>query len=297
MHHPGVVLEVVLSTMVEHVPQGLSTATLSLALTDGQDNIPSTDLLLDKTIQGFQNTVIRKLDAFQNQVTALHSQAVVTQQITRKVCELQKQTIDRLAMIHHKTDAIMAQNFNLAEYDIPRLFIVLPETSRSWDPASMFRTKFRLRFICMGVEHFERRDGIILPKLHLAMHEGYVIKKPTELFKKYRPLLTAMLKMAGNFVPVVSAIDAVTSKGIEYSLKCLETTETQSRMSEDIEVNLAQNNLTDFLTGVREVDGPDLRLLRSYLLETSSGDPLGNMYRITTHSGYVKWVCHDCLML
>ncbi|KAF8920966.1 hypothetical protein BGZ58_004172, partial [Dissophora ornata] len=263
-HHPSIVLEVV-PFAVEHVPQKTSV-----------------DLLSFQRIPEFQSTVIRELDALQNQGAASHNHGSVTLQTVQKVLKLQEQMIARLVLIQSKTEAIMNQTFSLSEHDIPRLFIVLPETSRSWDPAAMFRTKFRLRFICMGVKRFQPEEGIIFPELHLAKHEGYIIRKQTDLFKKYGPAIAAMLKMvktgihiAGNFVPAMSTIDSVTSKGIDYSLKCLETT---SRISDDIGINSAVNtaheDLINVLTGIREVDGPDLRLLKSYLVENSLDNSL-----------------------
>ncbi|KAF9946243.1 hypothetical protein BGZ72_000510, partial [Mortierella alpina] len=71
----------------------------------------------------------------------------MTQQIAQEVWKLQKQMNDRLILIQNKTEAILTQQLELAEYPIPRLFIVLPEEPVKYDPANWFRTKFRLHFI------------------------------------------------------------------------------------------------------------------------------------------------------
>ncbi|KAI8602836.1 hypothetical protein EDD21DRAFT_442529, partial [Dissophora ornata] len=81
----------------------------------------------------FEGTVLHKLDG-------LHDQGDVTQRIAQEVWELAKQMNDRLILIQSKTEAILTQNYELLEYTIPRLFIVLPEESTSWDPKTMLRT-------------------------------------------------------------------------------------------------------------------------------------------------------------
>ncbi|KAG0276822.1 hypothetical protein BGZ97_010027, partial [Linnemannia gamsii] len=137
---------------------------------------------------GFERTVIHKLDG-------LYDQGVMTQQIAREVLELQKQMNDRLILIQSKTEAILTQQLELTEYPIPRLFIVLPEEPTKYDPGNWFRTKFRLHFICEC---------------------GYLIREPTEFFKKYGPFLLLMLELikfgtsiAGHVVPTLASLKVV----------------------------------------------------------------------------------------
>ncbi|KAF9152625.1 hypothetical protein BGX20_005091, partial [Mortierella sp. AD010] len=162
-------------------------------------------------------------------------------------------------------------NYELLEYTILRLFIVLPETSTSWDPASIIRTKFRLHFICECGEHTKPTGSKIPHHLHLANQEGYVINKPTEFFKKYGPFLMLMLKMiklgtriAGYAVPALkdlklvnaldyskSTIDSVTSeviKGVDYSLAYLEKNRASIPKSDG--VNIGGDDLVSYLAGV-----------------------------------------------
>ncbi|KAI8595602.1 hypothetical protein EDD21DRAFT_358898 [Dissophora ornata] len=137
---------------------------------------------------GFESTVLHKLDG-------IHDQGHTTQDIVKQVLKGVQEANDRLVLIQSKTEAILTQNYELLEYTIPRLFIVLPEESTLWDPKTMFRTKFRLHFICECGEHTEPSGSKIPHHLHLANHEGYVVNKPTELFKKYGPFLMLMLEM------------------------------------------------------------------------------------------------------
>ncbi|KAG0345781.1 hypothetical protein BG005_001115 [Podila minutissima] len=249
-------------------------------------------------------------------VRDLSLQRNVLEQLMHKMIDMQQQALDRLALIERKTEAILTQNYELLEYTVPRLFIVLPETTTSWDPKTMLRTKFRLHFICECGDHTKVTGSKIPHHLHLANHEGYVINKPTEFFEKYGPFLMLMLKLikvgvstAGIVVPALSslkvvdildstqsAIDSVTSKvieGVDYSLAYLEKSRTVIQRSDDGEARTLKQDLSSYLAGVEGVEGVDLRQLGSYLAASSSDNLLGNLYRMTTKDGHVKWVCRD----
>ncbi|KAI8604594.1 hypothetical protein EDD21DRAFT_411928 [Dissophora ornata] len=289
-HCPNVVLEVVLSTAVKHV---------------------HVDSPMSTTNPGLDDTVLHKLDG-------LYDQGHVTQEIVKQVLKDAQDIKDRLILIQSKTEAILTQNYELLEYTIPRLFIILPEKLTPWDPKTMLRTKFRLHFICECGEHTKAPGSKIPHHLHLANHEGYVVNKPTEFFKKYGPFLTLMLEMikvgtsiAGHVVPPLaslkvvdildsaqSTIDSVTSKvieGVDYSLKYLEESRTLIQKSDGVDVDdnarMSQQDLATYFAGVEGLEGVDLRQLGSYLSANSSDNLLGNLYRMTTKDGYVKWVC------
>ncbi|KAF9351251.1 hypothetical protein BGX26_010707 [Mortierella sp. AD094] len=311
-HYPGAVLDAVLAVAREHVQVHSPMATLSLAQTDGLPDGPTNGTTENKAIEalqitpvltntpvsdkpGFECTVINKLDG-------LYNQGDKTQQIALQIFELEKQMNDRLTLIQSKTEAILTQNYELLEYIIPRLFVVLPETSTTWDPRTMFSTN--------KIPH----------NLHLANHEGYIVNKPTEFLKKYGPFLMVILEMikagtiiAGHIVPVVanlnvtgaldsaqSTIDSISSKvfeGAKYSLAYLEETRTLIEKSDDVSVDgnatLSQQDLANYLDGVEALEGVDLRELGSYLAVNSSDNLLGNLFRMTTKEGHVKWVCRD----
>ncbi|KAI8597484.1 hypothetical protein EDD21DRAFT_407566 [Dissophora ornata] len=272
-HCPNVVLEVVLSPMSTPNP-------------------------------GFEGVALHQLGGIQESV----------KQVSKGVQDAN----DRLILIQSKTEAILTQNYELLEYTIPRLFIVLPEKSTSWDPKTMLRTKFRLHFICECGEHTKASGSNIPHHLHLANHEGYVVNKPTEFFKKYGPFLTLMLEMikvgtsiAGHVVPALaslkvvdildsaqSTVDSVTSKvieGVDYSLKYLEESRTLIQKPDGVGVDgdlrMSQQYLATYFAGVEGLEGVDLRQLGSYLSTNSSDTLLGNLYRMTTKDGYIKWVC------
>ncbi|KAI1293408.1 hypothetical protein EDD11_008424 [Mortierella claussenii] len=259
----------------------------------------------------FQSAVIHKLDV-------LHDLGAATQIIVKEVFELQKRMDDRLILIQSKTEAILAQNYELLEYTTPRLFIVLPETTTSWDPTTMFRTKFRLHFICECGEHTKTNGSKIPHHLHLANHEGYVINKPTEFFEKYGPFLVLMLQLlktgmniAGVVIPALSTLkvidipdstksclDSVNSKvveGVDYALAYLEYSRNKASTSDssDADMKALEDDLGSYLAGIEGMEGVELRQLGTYLAANSSGNLLGNLYRMTTKDGHVKWVCRD----
>jgi len=302
-----------------HAPDTLATA-IELANQSGKPLTPGqvTSLLNTRLTQaltaksGFEKVVIHGLGA-------IHDQAVQTQQIAREVFELQKQMHDRLIMIHNKTEAILTQNFELTEYPIPRLFIVLPETSTAYDPDNWIDTKFRLHFICECGEHTKTVGSKLPHHLHLAKHEGYLVREPTEFFKKYGPYLLLMLEMikfgttiAGHAVPPLASlrvvelvdpgqqsVETVTAM-IDYSRQCIEkqmeeVQEPASGSLSEIDqpTTTAPQDLNNYLSNIETLEGADLRQLESYL-KTSDGDNLlGNLYRMITRDGHVKWVCHD----
>lgn len=257
-----------------------------------------------------QQYLERNVDMLVRDVGELKLKGNVLEQLAHKMIDMQQQALDRLALIQSKTEAILTQNYELLEYTFPRLFIVLPETSTSWDLATMFHTKFRLHFICECGEHTKPAEVTMAPaskiphELHLAKHEGYVVNKPTEFFKKYGPFLMVMLEMikkgagiAGSVMPIVAAINTATSEGIDYSLKYLEETRALIKKLDGVDVEndakAVREDLTNYLAGVEGLEGADLRQLGSYLAASSSDNLLGSMYRMTTKDGHVKWVCRD----
>ncbi|CAO3572380.1 unnamed protein product [Mortierella alpina] len=280
----------------------------STALSVFEDNLPAEYRESLVTLV----TVVRELKS-------IHEQGHITQQIVRQVLAEAQQIKDRLILIERKTAAILTQNYELLEFTIPRLFIVLPDAATKWDPKTMIYTKFRLHFICECGEHTMPTIGNKMPHhLHLAHHEGYAVNKPTEFFRKYGPFLMLMLEMikfgtgvAGFVVPalaslkvvdivdgVQSTMDSVTKtviQGVDYSLAYLERSCVQIQETDDPEGNatMLHQDFMNYLAGVEGLEGADLRQLGSFLTANSSDNLLGNLFRMTTKDGHVKWVCRE----
>lgn len=47
------------------------------------------------------------------------------------------------------------------------------------------------------------------------------------------------------------------------------------------------------LEDIEALEGADLRQLQLYLNDKDKGRVLGNLFRVFTHEGHVKWVCID----
>ncbi|KAF9176831.1 hypothetical protein BGZ50_009617 [Haplosporangium sp. Z 11] len=254
---------------------------------------------------GFERTVINKLDG-------LHDQGLITQEIVRQVLKETQEIKDRLILIERKTEAILTQQLELTEYPIPRLFIVLPEETTKYDPSNWVRTKFRLHFICECGEHTKVTGSRIPNHLHLAKHEGYLIREPTAFFKKYGPFLLLMLELikfgtniAGYVVPTLASlkvvelvgsvqqtVELVTAK-IDYSLECIDKQLAGDSIDTEPRAAMTQQDLANYLSDVEGLEGVELRQLESFLKKSSEENLLGNLYRMTTSDGHVKWVCRD----
>lgn len=62
--------------------------------------------------------------------------------------QLQIQALGNLAVLQDCVKAVLTQTYELHEYPIPRLFVVLPQRLTGWDAANPFSNKFRLYFLC-----------------------------------------------------------------------------------------------------------------------------------------------------
>ncbi|KAF9349408.1 hypothetical protein BGX34_001813 [Mortierella sp. NVP85] len=222
--------------------------------------------------------------------------------------ELQIQALDRLALIQNNVKALLMQTYELHEYPIPRLFIVLPDEKSSWNPMDFFSNKFRLYFLCECGEHTKATNSKIPHHIHLAKHEGYDIDRPNEFFQQYGSYVLTILRMlkfgisvAGVAIPALSQLIRVDGHGqATASLKLLEKT-IEPGMDKVIKhIDKANAGKGEVLIGLSEqmenneaLEGADLRQLESFLKNKDSNRVLGNLYRTVTGEGHVKWVCLD----
>ncbi|KAI8358916.1 hypothetical protein B0O80DRAFT_526665 [Mortierella sp. GBAus27b] len=222
--------------------------------------------------------------------------------------QLQLQALDQLVLLQNRVQALMTQTYELHEYPIPRLFVVLPQDTSSWNPQDFFSNKFRLHFLCECGEHTKSTNSKIPHHIHLAKHEGYEISQPTEFFQQYGSYVLTILKMlkfgisfAGVAVPSLShllrteALDQVTTnlkmltgntqKGLNQAIGCLEKiTGDNGKAADEFSEQMRTNEA---------LEGADLRKLDSFLKNSDGNKVLGNLYRTVTSEGHVKWVCID----
>ncbi|KAG0358602.1 hypothetical protein BGZ54_010353 [Gamsiella multidivaricata] len=219
-----------------------------------------------------------QLEAKENQDKMLDMQAQLRDQMN--------QALDRLAIIQKHARAILVQDFELHEYPIPRLFIILPVDHSKWNPKDILRNKFRLHFLCECGDHTVAASKSSQNHIHIAKHEGYEIRNGTEFFLKYGKymlillhVLKAGLHSVDISVPASSLLDA----GIDYSIDYMRAISAANPILENI------NTIDDY----EALEGADLRQLETFLRTNDDGRKLGNLYRIATETGNVKWVCLD----
>ncbi|CAO3572352.1 unnamed protein product [Mortierella alpina] len=232
-------------------------------------------------------------------------------EMQKRMQEMQQQALDRLSAIHSKIQAVVTQTFELHQYPIPRLFIVLPNPSRRRNKAGVLLAKqFRLYFLCECGEHTRANSSKISNEVHLASHDGYDLIKPTEFFEKYGNYVLAMMQMikfgitaAGIVVPALS--DSKLAESTEAVQKILEHGESTMDALVDETISFLEGILGNVDAGTRSaekrveldqqelLEGVDLRQLESFLCVEDRGRTLGNLYRTVTSEGHVKWVCID----
>ncbi|KAF9981657.1 hypothetical protein BGZ65_003707 [Modicella reniformis] len=224
---------------------------------------------------------------------------------------MQRQTLDRLAIIQSRVQAILTQTYELHEYPIPRLFIVLPKAVGLRDKfKGLLSDQFRLYFLCECGTHTMSEVSKTPHEIHLAKHEGYDLDQPTEFFERYGSYVLTLMQMikygivaAGLVVPplanfkIVDGLDTA-QKHLEYLKKNIAPlVEDTIGFLQDIKSNneMGSELATDHteFEQLEALEGADLRQLGSYLKVKDKGCVLGNLYRIVTPEGHVKWVCFD----
>ncbi|KAF9286926.1 hypothetical protein BGZ68_002412 [Mortierella alpina] len=284
-----------------------------------------------------------------------------------EVIQRQQQTNDRLEVLQQTADAILIQNYELHEYPIPRLFVVLPENINpnqiedgsttsseeepsgflekvwSWDPRSLVEERFKLYFLCecgeyskadtdmttsttkphprspgLGHAHTQGRhssaplSGQLENRVHVAKHEGYELSRPTQFFEQYGPYVLGMLQilkycmtMATFVSPIVGlcqsdmdklaegvkAINDSSLAAINVSIDFLEQKLGLDSGSANDFSNRSSRGIAGILKNMEVLEGADLRRLETYLRNKDKDKILGNLYRVTTSDGHVKWVC------
>ncbi|KAF9082364.1 hypothetical protein BGX27_004560, partial [Mortierella sp. AM989] len=112
----------------------------------------------------------------------------------KEAISLQHQALDRLAILQKHAKAILVQNFELHEYPIPRLFIILPVDRTKWNPRNVLENKFRLHFLCECGDHTMKTSKSNQHHIHIAKHEGYEIRNSTDFFSKYGKYILILMQ-------------------------------------------------------------------------------------------------------
>ncbi|KAF9124561.1 hypothetical protein BGW39_008113 [Mortierella sp. 14UC] len=254
------------------------------------------------------------------------------EKMTKRILELQeaqmdndKRMLQKLAAIQSKATAILIQTYELHEFPIPRLFIVLPKgdiTSTREKIGTMFVDRFRLYFLCECGEHTRPTGGLpsaLRHGIHLARHEGYDLDRPNEFFSKYGSYVLALMQVlkygvvvAGMVVPALNTLKV--AEELDYVAAGLKSVQKDFVPKVDSAIDYLQHlkrlhegefkdvgsagsmaTMVDStsMSRLEGLEGADLRNLASFLKGSDKDMVLGNLFKMVTPKGHVKWVCLD----
>ncbi|ORZ21943.1 hypothetical protein BCR41DRAFT_350274 [Lobosporangium transversale] len=187
--------------------------------------------------------------------------------------KIQHQALDKFTILQKHAHAILTQGLEPHECPIPRLFIILPVDHTKWDSMNVLKNKFRLHFLCECGNHTAMASKSTESQIHITKHKGYEIRDCKGFFHKYGKYMFILLQWL--------KLGMLSSAPLNCSIDYMETFSKKYP---------ALNNITtiDDYEGLEEAD---LQQLGAFLRVDDEGDQFGNLYRITTESGHVKWVC------
>ncbi|KAG0364516.1 hypothetical protein BGZ54_007427 [Gamsiella multidivaricata] len=283
-----------------------------------------------KAIINALNNLQSQLDKLQQSVQMSDAKLSELVMLEKNNTGLQRQILSKMDILLAKTEAVLAQTFELHEYTLPRLFIVLPEVAyQGLNPSLIIsryaNVKFRLYFLCECGTHTTPSGPHNLNHIHIARHEGYEITRPKEFFRKYGPHILRLLhalklgiKLASGAIPALSTISAVdlpdhltdnleqkVAVSIQYLTAYQRTLDYNvpgmdnggSLASDDNTRQLTKmdsiKSMHDHLDDVVQIEGADLRRLASFLERKDQDRALGNLFRTVDGNGHVKWICLD----
>ena len=179
----------------------------------------------------------------------------------------------------------------LHEYTTPRYFFILPAKSRDWVMIELvqniFQLYFKLYFLC------ECSNGP--NELHIAPHNGYSIIKLNEFVSRYGSYLQKtfnavqfLCRLGGIPIPQIMSAKAPSNDAEQKLTKIqsfLGKHQTKLSIANSSSIQKQKTPQT------YPIQGADLRELESYLERVDSTRTLGNLYRIITDDGHVRWVC------
>ncbi|KAF9938381.1 hypothetical protein BGZ67_000222 [Mortierella alpina] len=220
------------------------------------------------------------------------------------VLERYKEILVWFALILAKAEEILTTSYDFEHGNGPRLFVILPSLDHKWDSTNILTNQFRLFFLCECGTHSPTpgQDTEGTPCLHLADHEGYIVREPIKFIDKFGPYLMVMLEMlkfsnqiAGYVLPGLSAAEqtsapnagAPTSLTLDRVNKSILYIETVACLD-----TLRPWDLTKYLTDVKATDGVDSSgQMPSYLEMGKDKTLLSKLYRIRTTPVRADWVC------
>ncbi|KAF9201409.1 hypothetical protein BGZ49_008333 [Haplosporangium sp. Z 27] len=242
-------------------------------------------------------------DQFQKSFTANNNRQEA-EGIVIDVLEQHKKTLIRFALILAKAEEILSTSYHFQHGIGPRLFVILPDLRRKWNPTNISVNHFRLFFLCECGTHTpsSKRTNDRVPKLHLADHEGYTLQQPISFIQQYGPYLLVMLEMLKFSVQIDGYVLPGLSTSITPITPLSPHTESSSSLSldrinksiaylEELRMMETSNptELSEYLKDLKASDGVDID--KSYLGLDENMKLYANMYRMESRSERADWVC------
>ncbi|CAM4987849.1 unnamed protein product [Rotaria socialis] len=173
--------------------------------------------------------------------------------------------------------------------------MMLIDTVQNW-----FQTHYKLYFLC-ECSHDPK-------EMHVAPHEGYSIKKARDFVVKYAPYLKTTIQIAqvllsagGLAIPQLGSAAMAINNVVPAQFKnprYYEDMKQQLQMVDDLlnKVNNQRDRAGASVISKQKskgapLQGAELREIQTYLELVDDKRSLGNLYRIVTDDGYVRWVC------
>ncbi|KAF9097524.1 hypothetical protein BGX23_008602 [Mortierella sp. AD031] len=151
--------------------------------------------------------------------------------------------------------------------------------------------------------------------VHLVKHDGYEVSRTAEFIEKYGSNVLGMLAVLKHCLALTAltnptlgvfheqvdpssrtAEDAVrnTITAINLTIDSLEKTlGLDSDQDEADNTNLDADGASETFRNLRTLDGAEHRRLDTFLRSHDNDGFLGGLYRVTTESGLIKWVCFE----
>ncbi|CAF5228809.1 unnamed protein product, partial [Rotaria magnacalcarata] len=142
---------------------------------------------------------------------------------------------------------------------------------------------------------------------HVAPHEGYSIKKARDFIVKYAPYLRTTLQIVqvllsagGLTIPQLGSAAKVIDSVVPSKFKDTKYFEDMKQQLEMVDhlLNKVENQRNHAGASVTDgqkskgapLQGAELREIQTYLELVDDKRTLGNLYRIVTDDGHVRWV-------
>ncbi|CAF1358731.1 unnamed protein product [Rotaria sp. Silwood1] len=261
--------------------------------------------LIPLRIEAINDQIIEAIEPIEKSNNQLN---IYFDRIDTKIQEMNKKTDIILANTQEtliRIKHVMTQMYELHEYTTPRYFFILPVKHHNWTSINtiqnLFLLHYKLYFLC---ECSDEPD-----KLHIAPHDGYSIKKPSEFIANYGSYLRTTLNIARNLfsiggfvIPQSENVSSVVANALPSFIKESNNyTDINNKL--DLVEKMLNQTTHDELSRVdssmiRKVvlpeislQGAQLRELEAFLELIDNKHSLGNLYRTITNDGHVRWVC------